>query len=83
MLIFSHFKLKCPLFIQWVWCVNYLMSICQGSQIKVILGIYTGWYIDVKLQQLQHLTLKFIPVEEDKRSRIMKRIHAANSMPLA
>lgn len=39
-----------------------IIGFSKSPQIKVVLGIYAGGNVDIKLQHLQKLTLKFIPV---------------------
>lgn len=42
------------------WKVE-VVVICQLSQVKIILGVDAGCHVDVKLQELQELTLHLIP----------------------
>lgn len=54
-----------------------IIGFSKSPQIKVVLGIYTGGNVDIKLQHFQKLTLKFIPVkaiqneDEMKGSKVM------------
>jgi len=49
-----------------------IIRFSKSPQIKVVLGIYTGGNVDIKLQHFQKLTLKFIPVKAIQNEDKMK-----------
>ena len=60
-----------------------IIRFSKSPQIKVVLGIYTGGNVDIKLQHFQKLTLKFIPVkaiQNEDRMKGLKSCHQCNEM---
>lgn len=58
-----YLKFICPIPAEGLQRKTQVICFCQGTQIKIILGINTGGNINIELQQLQKLAFQFIPVE--------------------
>lgn len=59
-----YLKFICPVPAEGLQRKTQVICFCQGTQIKIILGINTGGNIDIELQQLKKLAFQLIPAEE-------------------
>lgn len=59
----SYLKFTCPVPAEGLQRKTQVIRFCQGTQIKIILGINTGGNINIELQQLKKLAFQLIPVE--------------------
>lgn len=59
----SYLKFICPVPAEGLQRKTQVIRFCQGTQIKIILGINTGGNINIELQQLKKLAFQLIPVE--------------------
>lgn len=58
----SYLKFICPVPAEGLQGKTQVICFCQGTQIKIILGINTGGNINIELQQLKKLAFQLIPV---------------------
>lgn len=63
----SHLQFTCPFPAKGLQWKAQVVCFCQGSQIKIILGINTGGNIDVELQQFKKLAFQLVPAMKQQQ----------------
>ena len=52
-----------------------VVGLRQRAQVEVVLGVDAGGDVDVELQQLQELTLQFVPAGEERCRSVSEPIN--------